>query len=157
MDTSDMGSGNIHVHYRKLPDDSENNRKETVKPDTLYVILDLAKFSHGRFQYLNRSKGYRPEIGNISTRPSKLREIVYMQKFVILGWRAQIRISTCIFLPFATIYQLDNYKYNDRQNTNFTNFHYSLYLASASLAYQSFEYFTILLSNWFSTYICTES
>ena len=36
---------------------------------------------------------------------------------------------------------------------NFANFYYSLYLALASLAYHSFKYSTILLINWFSTYV----
>lgn len=34
-DTGDIGRGRIYAHYRKFPDESESNRKETVKPNAL--------------------------------------------------------------------------------------------------------------------------
>lgn len=109
-DTSDIGSKNSHTYYRKLPKESESNRKKTVKPYVFLVILDPAEFSCGSFQNLNHSKHYGPEIENISIRPSKSREIIYIQKFVIVGWRVWVWISSGIFLPFVTKYPLDNYK-----------------------------------------------
>lgn len=48
-DTDDIDSRSIHAYYRKLPDESENNRKKSVKPNALYVVLDLAKLSRGGF------------------------------------------------------------------------------------------------------------
>lgn len=109
-DTRDIGSGSIHVHYHKLPDESKSNKKESVKPNALYVISDLAEFSRRGFRDLNYSKRYGPKVNNISTKLSKPREIVYTQKFVIVSWRAWVQISSGIFLPSANIYQLKNYK-----------------------------------------------
>lgn len=103
-DTDDIDSGSIHAYYRKLPDESENNRKKSVKPNALHVVLDLAKLSRGGFRGLNHSKGYGLEVKNINTRPSKLREIIHAQKLVIIGWWARVRISSGIFLPSATTY-----------------------------------------------------
>ena len=103
-DIGNIGSRSIHANYRKLPNKSESNKKETVKPDALHVISDLAKFSCGGFRGLNRSKEYGPKVKNISKRPSKGREIVHAQKFVIVGGRARVRISSGIFLPCAITY-----------------------------------------------------
>lgn len=44
-DIGNIGSRNIHAHYYKLPDKSKNNKKETMKPNALYIVLDPAKFS----------------------------------------------------------------------------------------------------------------
>ncbi len=43
----DIGSGSIHAHYRKLPDETKSNRIEDVVPDAFVVISDLAEFSQG--------------------------------------------------------------------------------------------------------------
>lgn len=106
----EISSGNIYVYYCKLPDKSKSNRKKTVELDAFYIILDLAKFSYRSFWDLHRSKKYGPEVKNISTRPNKPKKIFHVQKLIIISWQGQVPISNGIFLPFATIYQFDNYK-----------------------------------------------
>lgn len=84
---SNINNKSIYAYYHQLLDKNERNRKMTMKLDAFYVISDLAKFSHKSFWSLNHSKKYKLEVKNINTRPSNLREIIHMQKFVIINWQ----------------------------------------------------------------------
>lgn len=109
-DIGKIGSKSIYVDYRKLSNKSKSNRKETVKPNTLNIVLNLAKFFYWSFQSLNYSKKYGWKINNISIRLSKSKKIIYIQKFSIIDWQMWVWIFCSISLPLVIIYLLDNYK-----------------------------------------------